>query len=45
MEQLHGFLTVEMARSVAYLELALRALDAYQSVAAPPAAEKTEEPK
>ena len=44
MEQLHGFLTVEMARAVAYLDQALKALDAYKSVA-PPRAEKTEEPK
>ena len=42
MEQLHGFLGVEMAKSVAYLELVLKALDAYQSVAAP-RAEKTGE--
>lgn len=33
MEQLHGFLTVEMDRAVAYLDLAIRALDAYRSVA------------
>ena len=43
MEQLHGFLGVEMARAVAYLDQALKALDAYQSVA-PPRAEKTGEP-
>jgi len=33
MEQLHGFLSVEMERAVAYLDLAIRALDAYRSVA------------
>jgi hypothetical protein len=44
MEQLHGFLGVEMAKAVAYLDQVLRALDAYQSVA-PPRAEKTGEPK
>jgi hypothetical protein len=44
MEQLHGFLTVEMARAVAYLDQVLKALDAYQSVA-PQRAERTEEPK
>jgi len=33
MEQLHGFLGVEMDRAVAYLDQALRALDAYRSVA------------
>lgn len=32
MEQLHGFLTVEMERAVAYLDLAIRALDAYRDV-------------
>ncbi len=42
MEQLHGFLGVEMAKAVAYLDQALKALDAYQSVA-PPRAEKTGE--
>lgn len=42
MEQLHGFLTVEMARAVAYLDQALRALDAYQSVAPRPAETKPE---
>jgi hypothetical protein len=31
MEQLHGFLTVEMERAVAYLDQALRALDAYRN--------------
>jgi hypothetical protein len=35
MEQLHGFLSVDMERAVAYLDQALRALDAYQSVASP----------
>ena len=35
MEQLHGFLTVEMMRAVAYLDQALAALDAYQNVAQP----------
>lgn len=44
MEQLHGFLGVEMARAVAYLDLALKALDAYQSVAPAPA-EKSSETK
>jgi hypothetical protein len=44
MEQLHGFLGVEMAKAVAYLDQALKALDAYQSVAPRPA-EKTQEPK
>ena len=42
MEQLHGFLGVEMARAVAYLDQALKALDAYQN-AAPRPAEKTGE--
>jgi hypothetical protein len=32
MEQLHGFLTVEMDKAVAYLDQALTALAAYQSV-------------
>jgi hypothetical protein len=40
MEQLHGFLTVEMERAVAYLDQAIRALDAYRSVSQP-AAENT----
>ncbi len=31
MEQLHGFLTVEMGRAVAYLDQAIRALQAYRS--------------
>ncbi len=44
MEQLHGFLGVEMARAVAYLDQALKALDAYKNVAPRPA-EKTEAPK
>jgi|ERR1035437_5732328 hypothetical protein len=44
MEQLHGFLTVEMARAVAYLDQALTALDAYKNVA-PHRAEKIEESK
>jgi hypothetical protein len=43
MEQLHGFLGVEMAKAVAYLDQALKALDAYQS-SAPPRAESTGEP-
>ena len=34
MEQLHGFLTVEMERAVAYLDQAIRALDAYRNVRA-----------
>jgi hypothetical protein len=41
MEQLHGFLTVEMDKAVAYLDQALAALAAYQSVspaAMPPTA-------
>src|ERR1035438_2171839 len=33
MEQLHGFLGVEMAKAVAYLEQVLKALEAYQSTA------------
>lgn len=41
MEQLHGFLTVEMERAVAYLDQAIRALDAYRSVAP----QRTGEPK
>jgi len=40
MEQLHGFLGVEMEKAVAYLDQALKALAAYQSVA-PPRAETT----
>ena len=44
MEQLHGFLGVEMAKAVAYLDQVLKALAAYQSVAAP-ATEKTGETK
>jgi hypothetical protein len=43
MEQLHGFLGVEMERAVAYLDQALRALDAYRSVA-PQSAGKIVEP-
>ena len=43
MEQLHGFLGVEMERAVAYLDQALRALDAYRSVA-PHGAGTTVEP-
>lgn len=43
MEQLHGFLSVEMERAVAYLDQTIRALDAYRSVT-PPAAGKTNEP-
>ena len=42
MEQLHGFLGVEMEKAVAYLDQALKALDAYQSVA-PPRPESTGE--
>jgi chromosome segregation ATPase len=37
MEQLHGFLTVEMERAVVYLDQVIRTLDAYQKVAPPPA--------
>ena len=44
MEQLHGFLSVEMERAVAYLDQALAALAAYQSVA-PPKAESAATPK
>lgn len=44
MEQLHGFLTVEMMRAVAYLDQALAALDAYQNVA-PPRADTPADPK
>ena len=32
MEQLHGFLSVEMEKAVAYLDQAIAALDAYRSV-------------
>jgi predicted nucleic acid-binding Zn-ribbon protein len=35
MEQLHGFLSVEMERAVAYLDQMLTALHAYRSVGAP----------
>jgi hypothetical protein len=34
-EQLHGFLTVEMGKAVAYLDQVLTALEAYKSVAPP----------
>jgi hypothetical protein len=34
-EQLHGFLASDMARAVAYLDQALKALDAYRNVPAP----------
>jgi len=44
MEQLHGFLSVEMERAVAYLDQALAALDAYRD-ATRPRAEKTPEAK
>lgn len=44
MEQLHGFLTVEMERAVAYLDQAIRTLDAYRGVA-PQRTEKSTEPK
>ena len=44
MEQLHGFLTVEMEQAVAYLDQAIRALDAYRSVA-PQSSGKTAESK
>ena len=43
MEQLHGFLGVEMERAVAYLDQVLRALDAYRS-SAPRGAGPTAEP-
>jgi hypothetical protein len=33
--QLHGFLTADMARAVAYLEQVIKTLEAYASVAAP----------
>jgi hypothetical protein len=36
MEQLHGFLSVEMERAVAYLDQTIRALEAYRSVAPQP---------
>lgn len=36
MEQLHGFLSVEMDRAVAYLDQAIRALDAYREVGPAP---------
>ena len=47
MEQLHGFLSVEMDKAVAYLDQALAALNAYQSVspAATPRPGNTGEPK
>jgi chromosome segregation ATPase len=35
MEQLHGFLTVEMQHAVAYLDQALRALEAYRDANRP----------
>jgi len=35
-EQLHGFLSVEMIKAVAYLDQVLKALEAYQNVAPPP---------
>jgi len=41
MEQLHGFLSVEMERAVAYLDQMIRALDAYRSVASPAADRNT----
>ena len=44
MEQLQGFLTVEMERAVAYLDQALTALAAYQAVM-PQSAGNTGEPK
>jgi len=44
MEQLQGFLTVEMQRAVAYLDQALTALAAYQDVKPQPAP-STGEPK
>jgi hypothetical protein len=44
MEHLHGFLTVEMDKAVAYLDRALAALAAYQAVL-PQRAEKSGEPK
>jgi hypothetical protein len=44
MEQLHAFLTVEMERAVAYLDQALAALAAYQSVR-PQGSGSPEEPK
>jgi hypothetical protein len=34
-EQLQGFLATDMARAVAYLDQALKALDAYRNVSAP----------
>jgi hypothetical protein len=42
MEQLHGFLAVEMERAVAYLDQMLTALEAYQSVAPPSTAKSSE---
>jgi hypothetical protein len=39
-EQLHGFLATDMMRAVAYLDLTLKALDAYRNVA-PARGEKT----
>jgi hypothetical protein len=49
-EQLHGFLATDMARAVAYLDQALKALEAYRSVGAPAGGGKiagpaAEEPK
>jgi len=44
MEQLQGFLTVEMEKAVAYLDNVLRAVDAYQNIP-PAAAASAEEPK
>ncbi len=44
-EQLHGFLASDMAGAVAYLDQALKALDAYRSVGAPTVAKtSTAEP-
>ena len=50
-EQLQGFLVTDMSRAVAYLDQALKALDAYRNVAAPGGAKMvaaepaTEDPK
>jgi hypothetical protein len=40
-EQLHGFLASDMTRAVAYLDQALKALDAYRNVGAPAGGVKT----
>jgi len=44
MEQLHGFLTVEMEKAVAYLDQVLSALEAYQNIS-PHSVSRPEDPK